>query len=330
MVDSLINSLTQEVLPPFNENHHRAEIELISIILTSKRVKENGDSDNFAVEPRYKVLGQRVLRYFETLYGVKLTHRLARNVDKNHQIYQSLRIYFDNSSQSVLKKLGIVSHYNAVVRGLPPQVNSANVDDSIIALKIFILNLAGFKGKELFFNIDNFILANAILGVFHKFGLRPERKNIRDNGVILNFHDTTTVANLLEIAGSKIVLQQYRELYPNVPPSVVPGDTRILIPKLLKPLPSEIMLIRVKRALEILETQGVLKKTIALVGELRLKYPDKSVEELGKLADPPLTKDAVAGRLRRLLKQADQLAEHLYTEDTLTFALQETHKFEED
>ncbi|MDN6304079.1 MAG: DNA-binding protein WhiA, partial [Brachybacterium sp.] len=36
-----------------------------------------------------------------------------------------------------------------------------------------------------------------------------------------------------------------------------------------------------------------------------------SLEELGRLADPPLTKDAVAGRIRRLLATADKRAEEL-------------------
>ena len=36
-----------------------------------------------------------------------------------------------------------------------------------------------------------------------------------------------------------------------------------------------------------------------------------SLDELGRLADPPLTKDAVAGRIRRLLAMADRRAEEL-------------------
>ena len=43
-------------------------------------------------------------------------------------------------------------------------------------------------------------------------------------------------------------------------------------------------------------------------GELRLKHPQASLEELGALADPPMTKDAVAGRIRRLLALADKRA----------------------
>ena len=40
------------------------------------------------------------------------------------------------------------------------------------------------------------------------------------------------------------------------------------------------------------------------------------LEELGQLPDPPLTKDAVAGRIRRLLAMADKRAEDLGIPDT--------------
>src|ERR1700759_4163819 len=43
-------------------------------------------------------------------------------------------------------------------------------------------------------------------------------------------------------------------------------------------------------------------------GELRLKHKQASLEELGQLADPVMTKDAVAGRIRRLLAMADKRA----------------------
>jgi hypothetical protein len=49
---------------------------------------------------------------------------------------------------------------------------------------------------------------------------------------------------------------------------------------------------------------------------LRLQHKDASLEELGKMAEPPLTKDAVAGRIRRLLATADKHAEDMGIPDT--------------
>lgn len=41
-------------------------------------------------------------------------------------------------------------------------------------------------------------------------------------------------------------------------------------------------------------------------GRLRLNHPDASLTELGQLVDPPLGKDIIAGRLRRLLAHAQR------------------------
>ncbi|KAB7366123.1 DNA-binding protein WhiA, partial [Bifidobacterium longum] len=39
---------------------------------------------------------------------------------------------------------------------------------------------------------------------------------------------------------------------------------------------------------------------------LRIDHVDKSLEELGKIAEPQITKDAIAGRIRRLLQLAEK------------------------
>lgn len=71
---------------------------------------------------------------------------------------------------------------------------------------------------------------------------------------------------------------------------------------------------RVDRAFEILGDD--LPDHLREAGQLRLAHKDASLEELGKLADPPLTKDAVAGRIRRLLATADKRASELGIPDT--------------
>ncbi|HEY3258807.1 MAG TPA: DNA-binding protein WhiA [Pseudonocardiaceae bacterium] len=71
---------------------------------------------------------------------------------------------------------------------------------------------------------------------------------------------------------------------------------------------------RVERALELLGP-GAPEHLVA-AGQLRLKHRQASLEELGQLADPPMTKDAVAGRIRRLLAMADKRAADLGLPDT--------------
>ena len=71
---------------------------------------------------------------------------------------------------------------------------------------------------------------------------------------------------------------------------------------------------RAERALEILADD--VPAHLAEAGALRVAYRQASLEELGHLADPPLTKDAIAGRIRRLFSMADKRARELGVPDT--------------
>lgn len=71
---------------------------------------------------------------------------------------------------------------------------------------------------------------------------------------------------------------------------------------------------RVERAFEILGDD--IPEHLLEAGRLRLEYKQASLEELGKHTDPPLTKDAVAGRIRRLLTMADKAAHERGIPDT--------------
>ena len=71
---------------------------------------------------------------------------------------------------------------------------------------------------------------------------------------------------------------------------------------------------RVQRALEILGED--VPDHLRMAGSLRVEHKQASLEELGQLHDPVLTKDAIAGRIRRLLAMADKRAEELGIPDT--------------
>jgi cell division protein WhiA len=66
---------------------------------------------------------------------------------------------------------------------------------------------------------------------------------------------------------------------------------------------------RVERALDILGPSA--PNHLVTAGRLRLSNRQASLEELGQLSEPPMTKDAVAGRIRRLLALADRRAADL-------------------
>jgi cell division protein WhiA len=63
---------------------------------------------------------------------------------------------------------------------------------------------------------------------------------------------------------------------------------------------------RVQRALEILADTA--PPELAAAGALRLAHPHEGLAGLGRLAEPQLSKDAIAGRIRRLINVADRCA----------------------
>jgi DNA-binding protein WhiA len=71
---------------------------------------------------------------------------------------------------------------------------------------------------------------------------------------------------------------------------------------------------RAQRALEILGED--VPDHLKMAGSLRVEHRQASLEELGQLHEPALTKDAIAGRIRRLLAMADKRAEELGVPDT--------------
>ena len=78
---------------------------------------------------------------------------------------------------------------------------------------------------------------------------------------------------------------------------------------------------RVERAFEILGDD--VPAHLFQAGRLRIAHKQASLEELGQLSDPQLTKDAVAGRIRRLLAMADKHAHELGIPDTESVLTQE-------
>jgi len=71
---------------------------------------------------------------------------------------------------------------------------------------------------------------------------------------------------------------------------------------------------RVERALQILGDD--IPDHLRTAGALRMQHRQASLEELGQLSDPPMTKDAIAGRIRRLLAMADRKAQDEGIPDT--------------
>jgi hypothetical protein len=221
--------------------------------------------------------------------------------------------------ESLARQTGLLDNRGRPVRGLPPQVVSAGVGEAEAAWRGAFLAHGSLtepgRSSSLEITCPGPEAALALVGAARRLGITAKAREVRgvDRVVIrdgdaisamlarLGAHDTMLVWEerrvRREVRGTANRLANFDDanLRRSARAAVAAGA-------------------RVERAFEILGAD--LPEHLREAGELRLAHKQASLEELGKLADPVLTKDAVAGRIRRLLATADKRAAELGIPDT--------------
>ncbi|MBD7916965.1 DNA-binding protein WhiA [Cellulomonas sp. Sa3CUA2] len=221
--------------------------------------------------------------------------------------------------ESLARQTGLLDNRGRPVRGLPPQVVSAGIGEAEAAWRGAFLAHGSLtepgRSSSLEVTCPGPEAALALVGAARRLGVAAKARDVRgvDRVVIrdgdaigvmltrLGAHDAMLVWEerrvRREVRGTANRLANFDDanLRRSARAAVAAGA-------------------RVDRAFEILGDD--LPDHLRQAGELRLAHKEASLEELGKLADPPLTKDAVAGRIRRLLATADRRAAELGIPDT--------------
>jgi DNA-binding protein WhiA len=223
--------------------------------------------------------------------------------------------------EALARQTGLLDSRGRPVRGLPPHVVSAGVCDAVAAWRgAFIahgsLTEPG-RSSALEVTCPGPEAALALVGAARRLGVQAKAREVRgvDRVVIrdgdaigalltrMGAHDTVLVWEerrmRREVRGTANRLANFDDanLRRSARAAVAAGA-------------------RVERAFEILGDD--IPEHLVQAGRLRLEHKQASLEELGQLSDPPLTKDAVAGRIRRLLAMADKRAHELGVPDTET------------
>ncbi len=221
--------------------------------------------------------------------------------------------------ESLARQTGLLDHRGRPVRGLPPHVVGGSIEDTVAAWRgAFIahgsLTEPG-RSAALEVTAPGPEAALALVGAARRLGVTAKSREVRgvDRVVI---RDGEAIAQMLARLGAHDAMLEWEEKRTR---REVRGTANRLAnfddANLRRSAQAAVAAsARVARAFEILADE--VPEHLREAGELRLAHRDASLEELGRLADPPLTKDAVAGRIRRLLATADKRAEELGIPDT--------------
>jgi len=224
--------------------------------------------------------------------------------------------------ESLARQTGLLDHRGRPVRGLPPQVVGGAIEDTVGAWRgAFIahgsLTEPG-RSSALEVTSPGPEAALALVGAARRLGITAKSREVRgvDRVVI---RDGDAIADLLTRLGAHDSVLQWEEKRTR---REVRGTANRLAnfddANLRRSARAAVAAAaRVQRAFDILGDD--VPEHLREAGELRLAHKEASLEELGKYAQTPLTKDAVAGRIRRLLATADKKAEDLGIPDTEAF-----------
>ncbi|WP_061965985.1 DNA-binding protein WhiA [Demequina aurantiaca] len=221
--------------------------------------------------------------------------------------------------ESLARQTGLLDHRGRPVRGLPPHVVAGSLDDTIAAWRGAFLAHGSLtepgRSSALEVTSPGPEAALALVGAARRLGISAKSREVRgvDRVVI---RDGDAISALLARLGAHDSVLDWEQKRTR---REVRGTANRLAnfddANLRRSAQAAVAAgARVERAFEILGDE--VPDHLREAGQLRLANKEASLEELGKMADPQLTKDAVAGRIRRLLATADKKAEDLGIPDT--------------
>lgn len=221
--------------------------------------------------------------------------------------------------ESLARQTGLIDQRNRPVRGLPPQVVSGSGCDAVAAWRGAFLAHGSLtepgRSSSLEVTCPGPEAALALVGSARRLGISAKAREVRgvDRVVI---RDGDAIGQLLTRLGAHESLLAWEERRMRREVRATANRLANFDDANLRRSARAAVAAgaRVERALEILGAD--IPDHLQLAGRLRLEHKQASLEELGQLHDPVLTKDAIAGRIRRLLAMADKKAEELGIPDT--------------
>ncbi|MDN5569913.1 MAG: DNA-binding protein WhiA [Propionibacteriaceae bacterium] len=215
---------------------------------------------------------------------------------------------------SLARQTGLVDSRGRPVRGLPAAVVSGGLDIATAVWRGAFLAHGSLTepGRSMAMEVTcpGQESALAVVGAARRLGVQAKPREVRgiDRVVI---RDGDSIATMLTRLGAHETLLNWEER--RVRREVRASANRLANfddANLRRSARAAVAAgARVERALEILGDE--VPEHLRLAGRLRVEHKQASLEELGQLHNPQLTKDAVAGRIRRLLAMADKRAHEL-------------------
>lgn len=224
-----------------------------------------------------------------------------------------------HDGEALARQTGLIDNRGRPVRGLPPRVVNGAICDAEAAWRGAFLAHGSLtepgRSSALEVTCPGPEAALALVGAARRLGIASKAREVRgvDRVVV---RDGDAISQLLTRLGAHDCVLSWEERRMRREVRATANRLANFDDANLRRSARAAVAAgaRVERALEILGDE--VPEHLAHAGRLRLEHKQASLEELGQLSQPTMTKDAVAGRIRRLLAMADKKAEEMGIEGT--------------
>jgi cell division protein WhiA len=263
------------------------------------------------------VIARRLRKDIHDLYGYNaVVHVLTASGIRKGTRYV-VRVAQDG--EALARQTGLLDLRGRPVRGLPAQVVGGSVGDAEAAWRGAFLAHGSLtepgRSSSLEISCPGPEAALALVGAARRLGVSAKAREVRGSDRVV-VRDGEAIGALLTRMGAQDTRLTWEERrlrrevratanrLANFDDANLRRSARAAVAAAA----------RVERALHILGDS--VPDHLSAAGRLRVEHRQASLEELGRLAEPPMTKDAVAGRIRRLLSMADRKAKQDGIPDT--------------
>ncbi|RZS66220.1 hypothetical protein EV187_1940 [Agromyces ramosus] len=254
-------------------------------------------------------IARRVTRDLGELYGVRPDVSVISPSGIRRSNQYLVRVL--DGGETLARQTGLLDARRRPVRGLPNKLTTGSRDDVAAVWRGAFLAHGSLtdpgRSAALEVTCPGNETAMALVGAAGRLGISAKAREVRGVHRVV-IRDGEAISSMLALMGATDTVRNWEELRQR---REVRATANRLVnfddANLRRSAQAAVAACaRVERAMELLGDD--IPDHLKYAGELRLAHRDASLDELGHHADPPMTKDAVAGRIRRLLAMADKRA----------------------
>ena len=218
-----------------------------------------------------------------------------------------LRVTAPADAAALVRRTGLADPRGRLIRGLPAPIVAGGVCDAAAIWRGAFLAAGSLtephRSPALDITCPSLETAMALTGAARRLGITTKTKHLRDVVRVTVREPDALTALLTTIGAPDTAATWVRDRFHHR------AHTRATHA-------AATAATRAERALVILGDQ--VPENLTAAAALRITHREVSLQALGQMMNPPMTKDAVPGRIRRLLALADATARRTGIPDTTT------------